>query len=72
MPKLSPEHRDKGSLSFYPSYAVGLTADAKGDPSIKGKSHLNEGEVTGDDSVLLPGIIHLSSIGLGWREKGRG
>lgn len=73
LPKLSPEHRDKGSLSFHPSYLQWVWLQMqKGDPSIKGKSHLNESEVTADDSVLLPGIIHLSSIGLGGREKGRG
>lgn len=38
----------------------------------KGESHLNEGEVTADHSVLLLGIINLSSVGLGWREKDKG
>lgn len=33
--------------------------------SDKGKSHLNEGEVTADDSVLLLGVINLPSVGLG-------
>lgn len=40
--------------------------------SDKGESHLNEGKVTADNSVLLLGIINLSSVGLGWREKDRG
>lgn len=36
------------------------------------EGHLSEGEVTADGSVLLPGVIHLSSVGLGWRGKGKG
>ena len=31
----------------------------------KGESHLNEGEVTADNSVLFLGVINLSSVGLG-------
>lgn len=37
----------------------------------KGESHLNEGEVTADNSVLLLDVINLSSVGLGWKEKGK-
>lgn len=33
--------------------------------SDRGESHLNEGEVTADNSVLLLGVINLSSVGLG-------
>lgn len=33
--------------------------------SDQGDSHLNEGEVTADDSVLLPRLVNLSSVGLG-------
>ena len=31
----------------------------------KGESHLNEGEVMADNSVLFLGVINLSSVGLG-------
>lgn len=40
--------------------------------SDKRKSHLNEGEVTADDSVLLLGVINLPSIDLAWKERGKG
>lgn len=73
-PKRSPEHRNKGSLSHHSSHLPGCRFK-RGEginQSDKEEIHLNEGEVTVNDSVLLPGVINLSSVGLEWREKGKG
>lgn len=61
--KFRPECRVESSLGFTLPTWASLAADSEG-RSDKVETHLDEGQVAADDSVLLLGVINLSSVGL--------